>query len=168
MNPLPIALSLLLAPSPSAKTACPTQIAPLAERLVRDLPSYANRTALRGVSRSQQPELSQVILASPPNLEPLIEPFTIAQSPPDPNLHQVFITTLERQTTRNKNSQFQQHHWLFLVQTNRGWQLSQSFTRTRTYPQSTLITPIRESSQGVIAQAIKVWLRDCNAGSTRP
>ncbi|MCY7408408.1 MAG: hypothetical protein LH631_13830 [Alkalinema sp. CAN_BIN05] len=147
------------------KKACPTTIAHLAELLVRDLPSYANRAALKNGTRFQVPQMSQVIVASQPNLEPLRLPGT--QQVSDPNLHQVFITTLERQTFNQKNTEFQLYHWLFLVQTRQGWKLSQSFTRISPYPFTNKITPPRESSQSITAQAIKTWLRDCQAGVIR-
>ncbi len=147
------------------KQACPTTIEPLAKLLVRDLPSYANRTALKNGTRFQVPEMSQVIIASQANLEPLQLPGV--QHPSDPNLHQLFITTLERQTFNQKTSKFQQYHWLFLVQTREGWKLSQSFSRISPYPLVSRITPPHESSQGITAQAIKIWLRDCQAGVIR-
>lgn len=147
------------------KQACPTTIEPLAKRLVRDLPSYANRAALKNGTRFQVPEMSQVVVASQPNLEPL--KLLGPQQVSDPNLHQIFITTLERQTFNQKTTEFQQYHWLFLVQTRQGWKLSQSFTRISPYPLINKITPPRESSQGIMAQAIKTWLRDCQAGVIR-
>ncbi len=147
------------------KQACPTAIGPLAKRLVRDLPSYANRAALKNSTRFQVPEMSQVIIASQPDLEPikLSDPHQV----PDPNLHQLFITTLERQTFNQKTTSFQQYHWLFLVRTHQGWKLSQSFTRISSYPRVNTITPPRESSQSIMGQAIKTWLRDCQAGGIR-
>jgi hypothetical protein len=148
------------------KQACPTTIEPLAKLLARDLPSYANRAALKNGTRFQVPGMSQVIIASQPNLEPLELPGT--QQVSDPNLHQLFITTLERQTFNQKTNKFQQYHWLFLVQTREGWKLSQSFSRISPYPLVSRITPPRESSQGITAQAIKTWLRDCQAGVIRP
>jgi hypothetical protein len=147
------------------RISCPTQIEPLANLLVRDLPSYANRAALKNRNRSDVPEMSQVIIASQPTLESLELPGNPQK--PDPNLHQLFITTLERQTFQKKSSEFQQYHWLFLVQTRQGWKLSQSFTRISAYPLTQKVTAPRESSQGPIAQGIKTWLRDCQAGVIR-
>lgn len=147
------------------RISCPTQIEPLATLLVRDLPSYANRAALKNRNRSDVAEMSQVIVASQPTIEPLELPGNPQK--PDPNLHQLFITTLERQTYQKKSTEFQQYHWLFLVKTRQGWKLSQSFTRISTYPLIQKVTPTRESSQGTIAQSIKTWLRDCQAGAIR-
>ncbi len=157
---------LAVPPIVPIQQACPTTIEPLAKLLVRDLPSYANRAALKNGTRFQVPNMSQVIIASQPNLEPLELPGVQKRSE-EPNLHQLFITTLERQTFNQKTTEFQQYHWLFLVQTRRGWKLSQSFTRISEYPLLIKITSPRESSQSITAQAIKTWLRDCQAGVIR-
>ncbi len=162
-------MTFIVMPPPIAiqvRASCPTEIGPLANLLVRDLPSYANRAALKNRKRSDVPEMSQVIIASQPTLEALDLPGKSQK--PDPRLHQIFITTLERQTFQKKTSEFQQYHWLFLVQTRQGWKLSQSFTRISAYPLTNKVTPTRESSQSTIGQAIKTWLRDCQAGAIRP
>ena len=109
---------LAVPPIVPIQKACPTTIEPLAKLLVRDLPSYANRAALKNRTRFQVPDMSQVVVASQPNLEPLKLPGSQKRSE-EPNLHQLFITTLERQTFNQKPTEFQQYHWLFLVQTDR-------------------------------------------------
>ncbi len=159
-----ILATALVSSSPAfAKSICPAEVEPLTQRLIRDLPSYANRATTKGRSRSQLAELTHVIVASQPNLDPIDLP----NVNPDPNLHQVFITTLERQAIGNRMYEFQQYHWLFLAQTRRGWRLAQSFSRTSPYPKGNTLTAPRESSQGAVAQGIKTWLRDCEAGSIR-
>ncbi|MEB3293600.1 MAG: hypothetical protein VKJ24_10605 [Synechococcales bacterium] len=151
----------------SGRFTCPQDITTLTQLLVRDLPSYANRLTVRNKRLSQLANLPTVILASQPDLQPL--PLIPGGAiPSDPTLQQVFITTLERQTTAQQVHQLQQYHWLFLVQTRRGWQLTQSYSRTGSYPAGKTITPPRESSQSTIAQSIKLWLRDCQAGAVRP
>ncbi len=167
-----IALPYLLILSPALssglpKTICPQEIEPLAELLVRDLPGYANRATIKGRSRSQSKELTHVVIASQPEVEPLDLPNVLPNAKPNPNLHQLFITTLERQTLGDRMYEFQQYHWLFLAKTRVGWRLTHSFSRTGRYPQDEQITATRDSSQGAIAQGIKTWLRDCNAGSIR-
>jgi len=57
--------------------------------------------------------------------------------------------------------------WKILSQTTSGWQLSMMFSRTGIYPASQPPTPPRDSSDGVIAQAIRTWLRDCQEGAVR-
>ena len=146
-----------------ARSMCPEAIGSVAPLLVRDLPSYANRAIIRGRSRQDMAELTQVVVASQMELEPMEVP----SLKPDPNLHQVFVTTLERQVSAQKIYEFQQYHWIFLVNTRAGWRLIKSFSRTSRYPKGDWITKIQDSSQGAIAQGIKTWLRDCAAGSIR-
>ena len=158
--------------------ACPSQVEPLIALMLRDLPGYANRAISRSTRGLNLGGLgSSVLLAGRPEFEPLPLSSDLPSSPPDPNLHQVFITTLERQTigaggnskeTVGKTVRLQEFHWLFLAQAQNGWILALMFTRTGTYPTTQPPTPPRESSQGAIGQAIRTWLRDCNAGVIRP
>ena len=146
---------------PLSRSHCPTEIKPLAERLVQDLPSYANRANVKGKTRSQLADLNHVVIARQPEFEPIDLP----NAKPDPNLKQIFITTLEHQTIGRDRVQFQQYHWFFLARTHKaGWRLVQSFSRSQPYPQGGTMTPPRESTQGAIAQGVRTWLRDCEAG----
>jgi hypothetical protein len=139
--------------------------------MLRDLPGYANRVIVRSRTRYKAiSSLDSVITAGRPEFVPL--PLTgISSTIPDPqnasDLRQVFITTLEKQNTAGTPIELQQFHWLFLTQTKSGWQLALMFTRTGSAPAGQVITPPRESSQGVIGQAVRTWLRDCNAGAVR-
>ena len=158
--PMMLTIALPIAPA-FARSICPEEIGSISALLVRDLPSYANRAIIRGRSRSEMAELTQVVVASQPELEPIEVP----SLKPDPNLHQVFLTTLERQASAQKIYEFQQYHWIFLVKTQSGWRLVKTFSRTSRYPKGDWITGIQDSTQGAIAQGIKTWLRDCAAGS---
>lgn len=144
----------------------------LTAQLLKDLPSYANRTSQRVRRRGRTADIySYVLLAGRPEFAPLTlgpgeyNPAAPASVPQQPQ--QVFITTLERQYTAGKPVELQQYHWLFLTQTSRGWQLAIMFSRTGTYPGRRPPTPPRDSSEGVIAQAIRTWLRDCQAEPVR-
>lgn len=153
-------------PAPKAAPtpiACPADIPTLTDRLLQDLPSYANRIMTRQKNRSEIAGMSYIVAASRPEFEPL--PTRVLSATPDRNLHQVFFTTLEHRTTGHQTRSLQQYHWLFLAQTQYGWRLSQSYSRIGSYPAGTALTPPRESSQGPIAQAVVLWLRDCNAGA---
>jgi len=57
--------------------------------------------------------------------------------------------------------------WKILSQTTSGWQLSMMFSRTGIYPASQPPTPPWDSNDGVIAQAVRTWLRDCQEGAVR-
>ncbi|NJR52397.1 MAG: hypothetical protein HC780_25295 [Leptolyngbyaceae cyanobacterium CSU_1_3] len=131
-------------------------------RMVRDLPGYANRVRTRLTQRTAIGSMGSILLAGRPEFAPLpLKPGS--ETPPQNDLDQAFLTTLERQTVAGQPFDLQQYHWLFLAKTGRGWQLALMYTRTG---QPT--TPPRESSQGIIGQAVRTWLRDCNAGAIRP
>lgn len=147
----------------AARYQCPSEVEPLVNRLVKDLPSYANREIVRSRRSIPIAQLGSVVLAGRPEFEPLP-----TRSRPDPTLKQAFITTLEREFVSGKRVELQQFHWLFLTRAETGWQLALMFTRTGSYPSTPSTTPPRESSQGAIAQGIQRWLRDCNAGFIRP
>jgi hypothetical protein len=153
-------------PPSALHTTCPTELEPLTQKLLQDLPGYANRYIIRQTRRADFATMSQVVAASAPDLTPLpLSP----TAPPDPTLKQVFFTTLERQTTGKQLFELQQHHWLFLTPTpNHGWRLAMLYTRLGSYPAGRVITPPRESSQGPIGQAVALWLRDCQAGALLP
>lgn len=152
----------------SPRYTCPAEVEPLVKLMLRDLPGYANRVTnrLRTIDTGLR---SYVVLAGRPEFEPLPlapEPIADASDPPE-RPQQVFITTLERQYQGNQFTSIQQYHWLFFTQTSEGWYLALSFTRTGGYPANQPPTPPRDSSDGVIAQAIRRWLRDCRAGAVR-
>lgn len=153
-----------------SRYTCPAELQPLTQTLLRDLPSYINRLYLRTVGQRADNALSYALIASQPELTPL--PIGSAEySPPqDENLHQVFFTVLERQYSDHRSTELQHYHWLFLAQTQTGWQVALMFSRLGAYPadRTRVLTPPRDSSQSLTAQAIRTWLRDCQAGAVRP
>jgi len=158
----------------SQSSTCPADIETLTTEMVRDLPSYANRVSQSARRLNRIVDIyTYVILAGRPEFVPLtLGPGeylpSAPASMPQPEPRQVFITTLERQYTFGKAIELQQYHWLFLTQTTDGWQLSMMFSRTGTYPARQPLTPPQDSSDGVIAQAVRTWLRDCQAGAMHP
>lgn len=149
------------------KTAnCQAQnVETLTAQLLRDLPSYTNRIS-QSVRRRTSNVDSYVLTAGRPEFAPLTLGPGIYSPVDSPQLpQQVFLTTLERQYTDGKAVELQQYHWLFLTQSSSGWRLAMMFSRIGTYPSGRPPTPPRDSSDGIIAQAIRTWLRDCQ---TRP
>lgn len=145
---------------------CPTTIAALAPAFLRDLPSYANRVIVRNQTAEQMKFLPAIVVAGQADSQPL--PVVAEAGASDPSVQQFFFTTLERQRVGDQLSERQQFHWLLLAPTRQGWQIVQSYTRLGNYPRSAApLTPPRESSLGPIAQAAKLWLRDCQAGAVR-
>ncbi|MFQ3626552.1 MAG: hypothetical protein SNJ81_03120, partial [Cyanobacteriota bacterium] len=154
---------------------CPDTLESLMPLLLRDLPSYANRVIARSRSRSRTTDLppSYVLLAGSPDYRPL--PATLEElgleeyraiAPEDPP-HQVFFTTLERQYGYGGYARLQGFYWIFLTQRADQWQLAGVLSSVGGYPQRQPASPPRDSSEGVVAQAIRLWLRDCRAGSIR-
>ncbi len=152
---------------------CPTEFEPLVSLMLRDLPSYSNRTTQRLSRRDRVINLnSSMLLTSPPDFQPLPLGPGGTQSGSNPEnvdgLHQVFFTTLERQYTAGKAVQLQRYHWVFLTQTESGWRLALLYSRTGPYKPDEPISPPEDSSQGSTGQAIRTWLRDCRIGRIRP
>lgn len=151
---------------------CQTEdVEALTSQLLRNLPGYANRVSQRARRRNTVVDIyTYVITAGRPEFAPLTlgpgeytpEPETNSQQP-----YQVFITTLERQYTDGKPVELQQFHWLFFTRADSSWRLAMMFSRTGTYPLQQPPTRPRDSSNGIIAQAIRTWLRDCQAGGVR-
>jgi hypothetical protein len=158
-----VTISLFQLPANAAnRIACPTEIEPLIQAMLPELPGYANRVAVRNrLTRSQR---SSVILAGRPEFEPL--PLN-SDRPSDPTLKQAFITTLGREFVRGNSIDIQEFHWLFLTRTQQGWQLPLMFTQIGTTTPGQPITPPRDSREGTIGTAIQLWLRDCDLRGIR-
>ncbi|KST62814.1 hypothetical protein BC008_20180 [Mastigocoleus testarum BC008] len=144
----------------------------LMTKLLRDLPGYANRVSQRSrrLSRTTQ-TYSYMLMAGKPEFSPL--PTNIledtgnrSKKSQDKDVKQVFFTTLERKYIQKKPIQSQQFHRLFLTKTKDGWHMVMMFTQTGSYPKSKPPTPPRDSSNGVVGQAIKTWLRDCRVAES--
>ena len=154
-------------------TMCPTDVEVLSAGLLRDLPSYANRVASRSLGLSEDDMgFGTVLMAGQAEFEPLdISTLTFDSDPTatteDPQ--QVFFTTLERHYTPRDVVYLEQYHWLFLTEAEDGWHLGLIFSRTAA-DEATIRPPTapRENSDGIIGQAVRLWLRDCRAGAIYP
>lgn len=163
-------------------TQCPSDLNQLTTWLLADLPSYANRVASRSLSLDRpedRPGLSPpntVIVAGPPDFTPIDLPrvptgeaLDSAPDAPETSLQQVFFTTLERQYWQNQAVLLQNYHWLFLVQSQDGWHMALLHSSLDIYPAAHRApTPPQESSDGIVGQAVRLWLRDCRAGAVFP
>lgn len=147
-------------------TQCPANLRALMRLLLRDLPSYSNRVNQRAYTAFRTTDVpGYVIVADHVEYEPLSLNSEEKLPPSADQPVQVFFTTLERQYVSGKPVSLQHYHRLFLVETQDGWQLSLMFSTLGHYPADQPPTPPQDTSQGVIAQAIRLWLRDCQAGS---
>ncbi|MEG4075942.1 hypothetical protein QUA30_25285 [Microcoleus sp. Pol14C2] len=145
------------------RSPCAADLETLVDRLLQDLPSYANRVIVRShfSPNKNTPSgyaLPQIILAGRPEFEPL--PLNSGDALPE-NARQVFITTLERQYRGGKPVEIEQYHWLFFTKTEKGWELAKIVSRFGTAAD---IRPLLgQDSESEIAEAIRLWLRDCQA-----
>ncbi|BAZ29551.1 hypothetical protein NIES4074_19980 [Cylindrospermum sp. NIES-4074] len=153
------------------KNSCSEQsIETLTTQLLRDLPNYTNRATQRARRLSRRAEVySYMLVAGRPEFKPLpLKPggndADVYQSE---GVEQVFFTTLQRQYINKKAVELQDFHRLFLTKTKNGWTLVMMFTQTGAYSQTQPPSPPRDSSNSAVAQGIKAWLRDCEAGSVR-
>lgn len=162
------------------KSSCPQDLASLTNLLLQDLPSYTNRLLQRSIPLNpRNPTRVYMVVAGNPEFNPistdlnpvpenlnnpLLNPSQSNNSLENPEMQQVFFTTLNREYLGNRLVENQEFHRLFLVQTNQGWQLALMYSRSRLSPQQ-LLTPPRDSLNSAVGQAVKVWLRDCQAGA---
>ncbi|MEA5625489.1 hypothetical protein [Nostoc sp. UHCC 0251] len=141
-------------------------------QLLKDLPSYTNRASQRARRLRRSSDIySYMLVAGRPEFTPLLlnlEEYS-ADAPKSfaSGVEQVFFTTLERQYIGKKAVELQEFHWLFLTKTKTGWQLVMMFSQTGSYSAQQPLSPPRDSSNGTVAQGVKTWLRDCQAGSVR-
>lgn len=144
----------------------------LTTQLLQDLPNYANRASQRARRLSRATDVySYMVVAGRPEFTPLpLDPsgYTAdSVKTASEKVEQVFFTTLERQYTAGKPFQLQQFHWLFLTKTKSDWRFVMMFSQIGSFPKNQPPTPPRDSSDGIVAQAVVAWLRDCQAGSVR-
>lgn len=167
------AIALLFPQLAHAQSSCPETIQPLTERLLKDLPGYANRV----IQRTQLPsrtatQSTYVILAGQPEFNPLTEDIPGDYIPAVPKVEtkevkQVFFTTLERHYSPTTVQSVQHYHWLFLTPTPLGWRMVFLYSRFGLPDASHPPTPTQETSNGVVGKAIKLWLRDCRLTSNQ-
>lgn len=155
------------------EAACPSDLALVTEGLMRDLPGYANRVARRSLGvREEDSGLGTILFAGQADLAPLdISPLTFSDAGgiSEDTVRQVFFTTLERQYSDTDFVNLEHYHWLFLTEAEDGWRMVLLFSRlTVDEPSIRPPTPARESSDGIIGQAVRLWLRDCRAGAVYP
>ena len=150
----------------SSDKSCSTDLATLTDGLLKDLPNYANRVLKRTQDRHFDVGIDNyIIVAGQPELEPLNLPQINYDLDTSEQPEQIFFTTLERQYNNGKKLERETYHWLFVTLTDRGWYMFTIFSRFGDSIEGTPPSPPRESSDGIIGQAVTLWLRDCRAGA---
>lgn len=150
----------------SSSESCPADLKTLTNRLLQDLPNYSNRVLKRTQDSHQDIGIDNyIIVAGQPELEPLNLPQINYDLAASDRPEQIFFTTLERQYNNGKKIERETYHWLFVTPTDAGWYMFTIFSRFADSIEDTPPSPPRESSDGIIGQAIDLWLRDCRAGA---
>lgn len=151
---------------------CPQEVAELANLMTTNISNYGNRVIQKNSAYSRKLDFlpTYIITTSQAEIEPL--PLHQFQTPTNDNsddVQQIFFTTLERQySTEQRVIETQNYHWLIITQTDAGWKLVMALTRFG-YPNGDefLVSPPRDTTQGIMGQAVKLWLRDCESGTLR-
>ncbi|MFP4133432.1 MAG: hypothetical protein ACLFQP_00830 [Halothece sp.] len=163
------AIALLFSQAAIAQSSCPSNINTLAENLLEDVPNYANRIIQRTKSPSRsQTNSTYFIIAGNLNSNPLEKEIKGDYTPAFPNsqkdnVEQIFFTTLERKYQATEVHSVQNYHWLFLTETPKGWYMATLYSRFGVIDKNHPPTPPKETSEGILGQAIQIWLRDCRA-----
>ncbi|MEH1776491.1 MAG: hypothetical protein V7K64_08720 [Nostoc sp.] len=173
LTPKPYAIAEKENINTGARSLCSEQnLETLTIQLLQDLPSYTNRASQRARRLSRSSDVfSYILVAGRPEFTPLplnLEEYSADAPKSDASgVEQVFFTTLERHYIGKKAVELQQFHWLLLTKTKSGWQLVMMFSQAGSHLEQQPLSPPRDSSNGTVAQGVKAWLRDCQAGSVR-
>ena len=142
----------------NSPTICTQDLNQLTQQLLIDLPDYANRVIRRAQTLDRSDlQVRHVIVASKPEFDPLPLPQRQYTRVFSDSPTQIFFTTLERRYIQKKPVETQGFHWLFLVETEKGWDFLLLLSSNESEQVS---IPPRESNQTAIASAIRLWLRD--------
>ena len=142
----------------NSPTICTQDLNQLTEQMLIDLPDYTNRVMRRAQTLDRSDlQVRHVIVASKPEFYPIPLPQRQYTRVFTDSPTQIFFTTLERRYIQEKPVETQGFHWLFLVETQQGWDFLLLLSSNQSEQVS---TPPRESNQTAIASAIRLWLRD--------
>jgi hypothetical protein len=147
---------------------CPQELAPLTSLLLRDLPGYANRVAQRRRKKLDPNYSSYVAAGRPETIPQIINNPEYRPANPQAAPLQLYFSTLERQYAGGKSIDLQQFHWLFLAKGKKDWHIVTMYSRLGKDANDPLLLPPLESLTSPVGEAVKIWLRDCNAGKIQP
>lgn len=142
--------------------SCPSNLPSLVDRMLKDLPSYANRIIQRqkNVLKTQKPSFN-IIAAGKPEFDSL----KLKSSEYTPNFaenfQQVFFTTLERRYSFDRYIEAQNYHKLILTPTDEGWKMVLMFSQLGATGKNRSSSPPQDTTNSYMGQAVSLWLRDC-------
>jgi hypothetical protein len=159
--------------NPSNNLTCPQDITNLASLLTRDISEYGNRIIQRSRIYSHKLDLFHTYIVTAGKVE--TKPLAFNQYQPSPgsipdDVEQIFFTSLERQYSPSNRTiiETQNYHWLIMTKIQDRWKLVMALTKFGYPYQDKFITsPPRDTTNGIIGQAVKQWLKDCHYGTLR-
>ncbi|MGB3404264.1 MAG: hypothetical protein WBA77_16385 [Microcoleaceae cyanobacterium] len=126
--------------------------------LLPALPSYTNRVLQRSPEVGLGEKSSYVISAQGLTQPPFSLETELTEQQ---NLSSIYLMTWERRYRNQTIFSVQRYHWLFLRQTPEGWELVKLFSQSGPYPGYKLFPEPMDTTKGAMAEAIRLWLRDC-------
>lgn len=126
--------------------------------LLPALPSYTNRVLQRSPEVGLGEKSSYVISAQGLTQPPFSLETELTKQQ---NLSSVYLMTWERRYRHQTAFSIQRYHWLFLRQTPQGWEVVKLFSQSGPYPGYKLFPEPMDTTKGAMAEAIRLWLRDC-------
>ena len=160
-----VAASVGSVPRSNASPTCSTDFEPFMGEMLKALPAYINRVNTR-VNNGH----SSVLLAARADYQSLELPpasSSVGSELSEDKVKQVFFSTLLRRFSDRQAIYQQEHHWLFMAPSDRGWEFVQMYSILSPYPVASLTTAPRNSSEGSVATAIRDWLKNCHYQTTR-
>ncbi|MBJ7898856.1 MAG: hypothetical protein GC158_02795 [Cyanobacteria bacterium RI_101] len=145
--------------------ACPGELTDLIPPLLADLPSYVNRVAQRRLGA--EPLQTYLLIAGEADFNPL--PLPQRQFPPQApdTTRQVFFTTLERHYDEAGLTSRQNFYRSFWVETSGGWQLALLYGQLNAAKTNPIPEPPQFLNDSDLAEAVRLWLRDCQAPESK-
>ncbi len=140
---------------------CIIAVDPIIAPLMQALPSYTNRVLQRSPEVGLGEKSGYIILAQ----DLTQAPFSIKTELTDKkNISSIYLMTWERRYRNQTVFNVKRYHWLFLRHTAQGWEVVKLFSQSGPYPGYKLFPDPMDTTKGAMAEAIRLWLRDYQAG----
>ncbi|AUC59805.1 hypothetical protein AA637_01000 [Cyanobacterium sp. HL-69] len=148
----------------SSENQCRADINHLGDKLVNEIGDYGNRIIQKTRRGGANSPIMPIYIVTVGQVEfeelPLSEKSYGANN--SSHIEQIFFTTRERQyLSDTRLEETNNYHWLLLTSTDRGWDMVMLLTRFGEVGDNGLVSPIVDTTSGVVGEAVRLWLRDC-------
>jgi hypothetical protein len=139
-------------------SGCMITVDSMIKPLVQALPSYTNRVLQRSPEVGLGEKSGYVISAKGLTQAPFALNTELVDQK---NLSSIYLVTWERRYRNQTIFNVKRYHWLFLRHTPQGWEVDKLFSQSGPYPGYKLFPDPMDTTKGAMAEAIRLWLRDC-------